>query len=490
MAGQDTVKTNIEVQSDTRYVTAYTLHRCIFPNTKVTIVDTPGFGDTRGIDEDAKIVQQIRQFFQIGGESGLDHLNAIAIVVKASANKLTKSQKYVFNSILDVFGKNTAKNFYIMFTFDDFVEKPIAITTLEKCEISYTKYFQFNNVALFKQNRTSTRDAKLKRELQYWELTQQNYAECFERVLHADSVSLSQSVEVLEERDNLWNKLTKMRTQMKIFADKAAELAKYQAVLQEISTLKIGAEPELNLQVQSPHPIQTDFGAGTRAANCKICQSTCHYPCTRADNEIHKCTVIGGKWGVITGIFKQKGAILCKVCGCAATEHTSVTYRVEYQLKQQKVTFEYLRRICDRLTGEAANCEEMIKALQLDIDECHNAMLATLEEAKASMRRLDKIAVRSSDPTTLVEYIDLIVKDEEREMKKNYAERINQLKIVREKALLIHALNVDSSLGSETSETLSERQASVAKTWKLINNHAKLSARIENRNGETAAFYD
>ena len=51
--------------SQTEWISAYTFHwwnSSPLPYT-LTIIDTPGFGDTRGLERDQKITKQIKDFF-------------------------------------------------------------------------------------------------------------------------------------------------------------------------------------------------------------------------------------------------------------------------------------------------------------------------------------------------------------------------------------------------------------------------------------------
>ena len=62
----------------------------------LTIIDTPGFGDTRGMKQDKLITQQIKEFFSIQGPNGVDHLDGIRFVTQAALARLTPTQNYNF----------------------------------------------------------------------------------------------------------------------------------------------------------------------------------------------------------------------------------------------------------------------------------------------------------------------------------------------------------------------------------------------------------
>lgn len=63
----------------------------------LNIIDTPGFGDTRGIERDQATIDQIRQLFSETGAKGVLHLDAVCFIVKAPDARLTVSHKYIFS---------------------------------------------------------------------------------------------------------------------------------------------------------------------------------------------------------------------------------------------------------------------------------------------------------------------------------------------------------------------------------------------------------
>ena len=70
--------------SQTKYITAYSF-RSTNLDYNLTVVDTPGFGDTGGIENDRKIAEQIKQFFSgRRGMCSIDVLHGIGFVTQAS----------------------------------------------------------------------------------------------------------------------------------------------------------------------------------------------------------------------------------------------------------------------------------------------------------------------------------------------------------------------------------------------------------------------
>ena len=103
-----------QAKSRTSYVTAYNIDS-FNDNPPITIIDTPGFGDSRGMKFDEKIVEMIRELFK----EWIDSVNGICFVASSSSARLTSTQKYIFSSIVSLFGNDIAENFVPMLTFCD-----------------------------------------------------------------------------------------------------------------------------------------------------------------------------------------------------------------------------------------------------------------------------------------------------------------------------------------------------------------------------------
>jgi septin family protein len=111
-SGVDDLKT--QSKSRTSYVTEYNIDG-INGNPPITIIDTPGFGDSRGMKSDEKIIEIIRDLFK----NWIDSVNGIYFLASASSARLTSTQKYIFSSIVSLFGNDIAKNFIPILTFCD-----------------------------------------------------------------------------------------------------------------------------------------------------------------------------------------------------------------------------------------------------------------------------------------------------------------------------------------------------------------------------------
>ena len=197
------------------------------------IIDTPGFGNTKGINQDLIIPNQIEKVFK----EKISNLNAICLVAQSSNARLTVNQKYIFTSILNLFSEDMKENFMALLTFCD-GGTPQIVNTLERPDFMFSSlipylnkhwYYKFNNSAIFDDN--------LEEEFpkMFFKMGMKSFEEFKKRLIKMPKKSLIQTKQVLEER----NKLDKFS---EILTNKLAEgidkVNYIKDLLNTISTLK------------------------------------------------------------------------------------------------------------------------------------------------------------------------------------------------------------------------------------------------------------
>ncbi|XP_025760288.1 uncharacterized protein LOC102081654 [Oreochromis niloticus] len=116
----------------------------------LTIIDTPGYGDTRGIEKDDIISHRLLDLFR--SDDGVHEVHAVGLVMKASDNRLSERLMYVFDSVTSLFGKNMEKNIVALITHSDGSRSENVLEALEVAAIKCAKNektepvpFLFNN---------------------------------------------------------------------------------------------------------------------------------------------------------------------------------------------------------------------------------------------------------------------------------------------------------------------------------------------------------
>ena len=211
-----------QAHSQTEWVTAYVVHHqpwFTIPYTLI-LIDTPGLGDTTGIQRDEEIKEQIRQCFTTTDDHGIDQLDAVALVEPATSLRLTPTHRYILESTLSLFGKDIDENMFMLLPFAD-EGTPGTLNALEKLQVNFKKHFNFNNVGLFDSKASSTppsvRDMIKK---QYWEMGRDSFRTFVEELDNVHPKSLKLSAETLNERRALDWAVTKIQDNISLMVQK------------------------------------------------------------------------------------------------------------------------------------------------------------------------------------------------------------------------------------------------------------------------------
>ncbi len=100
-------------ESQTSEITMYEVCAVESP-TSLTIIDAPGYGDTRGLEKDLDVAANLATLFQ--SSDGVCEVDAVCFVIQASKNRLSDRQHYIISSILSLFGNDIVNNIVFLIT--------------------------------------------------------------------------------------------------------------------------------------------------------------------------------------------------------------------------------------------------------------------------------------------------------------------------------------------------------------------------------------
>uniref|UniRef100_A0A8C5CGK1 Fibronectin type-III domain-containing protein n=2 Tax=Gadus morhua TaxID=8049 RepID=A0A8C5CGK1_GADMO len=425
-----------QAHSQTSEVTVYKLnHREGFQiDYSLTIVDTPGFGDTGGIEKD-RMIRSLQRIFS--AEHGVSEIDAICFVAQASLAWLTPLQKYIFESVLSIFGKDVAENIRILVTFADGT-KPTVLDAINESAVPCPKekdglpiHFKFNN-SLFADNKVL--GAKNKSEdnddddddedgdgfhKTNWDMGTNSMNRFFSALNFIETKSLTLTKEVLRKRGELENLQIKVKL----------GLAKLVAIKQESEILQtheaaITANEEFEYEVIFMKPVQADISkTGKYITNCQQCEKTCHFPCSIPnDAEKSRCRVMGPDGN-------------CTQCEnkCHWMLHFNQKYHWDYEQVTEKLTYKDLKEKYEKASEKAMSVVDVIKKMELEYDLLQEEVVRLKECSAECLNTLKEIALKPN-PLSTPEYIDLMIEGEKSEAKPGYLERIEKVQHMREKA--------------------------------------------------------
>ena len=199
-----------QANSQTKTINAYSFYSTLFDYT-LTVIDTPGFGDTGGLKRDKYIANQIKMFFAGKDRGGIDILHGIGFVAQASLARLTPTQKYIFDSVLLIFGKDIVDNIFLIATFAD-ANAPQVLASAQAANIPFKQCFKFNNSALFANSDTDGSEFNS----MFWKMGTRCFDNFFVQFSKAEVKSLKLTREVLKEREQLETLIPGLQVQVKV----------------------------------------------------------------------------------------------------------------------------------------------------------------------------------------------------------------------------------------------------------------------------------
>ena len=271
----------------------------------------------------------------------------------------------------------------MMITFAD-AQRPPVLEAIKEAKIpSHSeKLFKFNNSALFVEN--DAKEYETSFDEMFWKMCLCSFSEFFEKFPKAESVSLSLTREVLEERDQLYVLIEGLNVQFTLSLDKLEEIRQEEIVLQQREK-EIETNKHFTYTVNITKPAYINLeGTGRHTTTCVPCHSTCHTNCRLVDDAMKYACWAMNKLGN------------CRICPrkCNWSEHRNLPYLVEYQTIKETRTVEDLKKKYHKAVQQKATSKQMMKAIEASLQGVHIQVLNLIKRAQQSLCRLDEIALK------------------------------------------------------------------------------------------------
>ncbi|XP_026004928.1 uncharacterized protein LOC113010193 isoform X2 [Astatotilapia calliptera] len=393
----------------------------------LTIIDTPGFGDTRGIERDREITEQLCNLFT--DQHGVTDIDAVCFVAQAALARLTATQKYVFDSVFSIFGKDVAENISIVVTFADGQRPPVleainaAGVPCPETKDGLPVHFKFNNSALFANNksaegdRMSDDDDEGDFDQMFWKMGTKSMKRFFAALNKREPKSLTLTKEVLRERKILEITVENLQVQVKLGLAKLEEINKTSDKLKEYEAeMSRNENFEFTVAVMKPYKARIS-GTGNFIINCQQCHVTCYYPSSTSRDSVKEVCEEAASHG------------FCTECPgkCHINVHFLQKYSWEYQIVREKQTVKELKEKYPKTN----NYQTVVEGLRSNLwdEECdlENEVETLLQKSAECLDRLREISVKPN-PLSTEEYIELFINGERSETKQGWEERVEALK--------------------------------------------------------------
>lgn len=442
--------------SATKSITAYTLYPMEGSSIpyRLTIIDTPGFGDTEGLERDKFTIDQIRKFFTTQ-KNGIDHLDGIGFVVKNSDTRLEGSKKYIFDKILSIFGKDIENNIFMMVNFAD-GERPPVVDTLQKAGIKYSDLFTFNNSALFSKN-DNPQDRSYRVGKMFWDLGFESFTSFFSEFEKLQSVSLIITREVLNERKHLETVVDGLLPQIQRAQNELNRLLQIENIVDQ-HKVEVNANKNFTQTITVPKSRRENTRTGQYVTNCRNCNHTCHKNCAFNDDSDKFCC----------SAMKYAGnaeKAYCGVCPgrCSWRSHVNNDFYYESYEEVEVITLKDLKDKFDTASANKTQAERILEGVNRDLEKECEKILTMTRQVQKSLYRLDEIALKPN-PLTELDYYDLQIESLKSEKKLGWEERVAFYKEARKFAETLATAKGATNIDKKADEDI--------KAWavKLISN--------------------
>ena len=125
----------------------------------------------------------------------------------------------------------------------------------------------------------------------------------------------------------------------------------------------------------------------------------------------------------------------CTVCNgrCGWRRHVNNTYYFELYTEWKDTTLNELKTKYDAAKKGKAKVKDLVREIQRRLTQMDELVMSMIGQVQNSLARLDEIALKPN-PLSELEYIDLMIKSEERRHDEGWNERVQYLQAAKEKA--------------------------------------------------------
>ncbi|KAI5104661.1 hypothetical protein C0J45_6287 [Silurus meridionalis] len=432
-----------------------TMYEVFVGDNPLTIIDTPGYGDTRGKEHDKQIAGNLYTLFH--SETGVKEIDAVCLLVSASENRLTDRQQYIFDAVLSSFGKDIENNIVIFITRSDGLPPTNVINVFKKAwipcrtdEENEPECFLFNN------RQTEKRSLKYNSSLQTdWEQTETSLKTFFQTLKEQNRKSLKQTECVLFESKQLKGCISNLQKRIEFIECKSKELVQIQKALEE-NKEKIKRNENFNIEVTKNYKekvlIENASWWDRKATTCSVCEENCHENnCWLAPNagwcEVMKhshCTVCTGKCHYTEHVKENKKYV-------THSQETTMTFNdpksklesKDYSASDVKFdskTFDNVKEDIERNKKQEEENMCIEKNLKEELARNEEEKARLVEEACKVIMKLCEIALKP-DSAFIVQCLDFLIPRAEETGKEDLAEKLTELrKIKPESEERVHAV--------------------------------------------------
>ncbi|XP_063320865.1 uncharacterized protein LOC134619067 [Pelmatolapia mariae] len=387
----------------------------------LTIIDTPGFGDTRGTERDEIVIRRLFQLF--GSEDGVHEVHAVGLVMKASDNRLSDRLRYIFDAMMSLFGKDVEKNIVSLVTHSDGVTPKNVLQALETAKIKCAKndrnqpaHFLFNN----RQNDERTEEEELGLKFA-WQVTEKGIRQFKAFIERIQPQNTRETAQVMKERMRLTACIQNLKERIELAELKQTEIRQIREGLQKHED-EMKRNENFTVEIDEVYKDKQPIDGGMwllffyqGAVCCTVCEENCHYPgCTVTWKPEH-CEVMKHS--------------RCTVCTnkCPASDHVKEEWRYVTKTRKVQKTEKEMKVKYEKNKSESMNKLSLLQNLEWGMKQLTAEKSLFLEESYKHVVRLEQIALKADSASTIV-HLDFLIEKMKEEGDKVKVQKLEEIK--------------------------------------------------------------
>ena len=391
-------------------------------------------------------------------------------MVKSPDERLTESKKYIFNSVLSIFGKDVKDNISFLATFAD-NNLPLIFTAIKEAKLPCRMdskgspcYHKFNNAALYVYSKDDVNDKDEEKEMSpiQWKAGMKNFKLFFDELSEMPTKSLQMTQEVLQTRKCLEIQLDHC---LKGFISGlliAENLRKIEEIIAQNKKI-FDTNSDIEIMIPVLKKVKTVVDEKS-ALNCTKCEVTCHYPCNhnllttlfcpaffRFENfksSIAELLNAENSNSLIQELCKTFLNVLSSLtnrkccqcpCQCSSSDHKNENIRWEWFEENTLKSLRDIGKDYKDAEGNPLSAEGIRKKLKQEIDQQEDNISKAISEIDKYFNVLNKIALRVEPSLTILENIERMIENEKNYRTPGYEKRIESLENILKKAKILAA---------------------------------------------------
>ncbi|XP_048039551.1 uncharacterized protein LOC125264346 [Megalobrama amblycephala] len=387
-------------ESQTSEITMYEV--CpIKSRMSLTIIDTPGYVDTRGLERDLEVAENLSMLFQ--SNDGVREIDAVCFVTQASKNRLSDRQHYIISSILSLFGKDIVNNIVFLITHSDGLPPKNVLGAIKKARIPCRRdqtgqpvHFLFNNRQA-EARHTGERYVRAQRDA--WEDSMDGMKHFLQSLDEKNRRSLELTSDVLIERIRLEASMSnlQMRIQEKELK-KAEKIQIQQAMRENKEKIKECKNFTINIKktVKEKIPIESKSWKSRKATTCTVCEENCHeIDCWWGSNP-SKCEVMKDGF--------------CTVCTgkCHHSKHVKENKKYVMSTSSKQLEYDSIKKKYEKAQRLSKRFSVVMDYLDEDLQVIEHQKSILLFKAYKTIKHLSQIALKPDSAFTL-QHLDFFI---------------------------------------------------------------------------------